>query len=93
LQINPKTLLSHWKKNVSLASRKWRLNLITNLDTFMNEIGKQQISVPLNPEAHRLALEFAKEQHNPQKVRKFTSIPWQSMQFTAISNGYGLTVI
>lgn len=36
----------------------------------MNKTENQQISVPLNPEAHRLALEFAKEQHNPQKGKK-----------------------
>jgi len=36
----------------------------------MNEIEKKQISVPLNPEAHRFALEFAKEQCDSQKGKK-----------------------
>ena len=36
----------------------------------MNDIEEQQVPVPLNLEAHRLALEFAKEQRNPQKGKK-----------------------
>jgi len=36
----------------------------------MNDIEEQQVPVPLNLEAHRLALKFAKEQRNPQKGKK-----------------------
>jgi len=36
----------------------------------MNHIEEQQNTIPLNPEAHRLALKFAKEQHNLQKSKK-----------------------
>ncbi len=36
----------------------------------MENLEEGQLSVPLNPEAHSLALEFAKEQRNPKKGKK-----------------------